>query len=537
MKKIYLLCAAFFTSLSIKAQETTFFVHAHQDDAVYFCGVPLFDKVSSGVKTVAIVTSASDQGAHDGVYTPDAGVGIKTPFYEARDNGYKKALEYCYTNGNLPLNFNETTTEVLMAGKKVRKWTYGNNITMYFLDLPNGDCCSLNMNGYSANNYQSIEKLKKGSISTITNVTGTATYTWSELKETIKAIFNTEKSTTSNVYSTDVDMTINPGDHADHYITSVLALEAMDGITGFNSKLHTDYQLSNLDIPLLSNAEIIKKVSTFGAMISGIVAKGYRPNRHFGTNYEKWFLTESIRDVADIHAQLVNLSSDLGGNPYAATNNIALNKTTTVSGSDIPSTDGPKANDGNIDTYWGNTAYPQWWKVDLGANYNVNDITVVNYFKDTRYYKYTVFSSIDGVSWTQVADKSDTSNARKAGNTFTFDKPVQARYFKVDMSFNSVNQGVHISEFIAHGDLVNTKVRSVNKNVKFSFKNPIKKGEQLTINFEKLEDNEVQIFDLTGKKVFNKKSKDNSITIDTDMLTKGTYILDSNNSKSKLAIE
>lgn len=49
------------------------------------------------------------------------------------------------------------------------------------------------MNGYSGNDYQTIEKLKKGEINSITNVTNTTSYTWNELKNTIKTIFNTEK--------------------------------------------------------------------------------------------------------------------------------------------------------------------------------------------------------------------------------------------------------------------------------------------------------------------------------------------------------
>ncbi|OWP78136.1 discoidin domain-containing protein [Flavobacterium oreochromis] len=449
MKKIYILCSVFLTSLSIKAQETAFFVHAHQDDAVYFCGVPLFDKVSSGVKTVAILTSASDQGAHDGIYTADTGIDITTPFYQARDYGYKKALEYCYTNDNLPLNFSETTVEVTFAGKKVRKWTYGNNITMYFLDLPNGNCCSLNMDGYPANNGQSIEKLRKGTIETITNVTNTSTYTWTELKNTIKAIFETEKGSISTVYSTDVDLSKNPGDHADHYITSVLALQAMDGLPGFSSKLHTDYELSNKN-PNLTETEKIKKISTFGAMISGIGTKGYRANRHL--SYTNWFISEYIRD-ANIHNELINLSNELGGNPYNKPN-IALNKPSSVSGSEAGH-DGSKANDGDVYTYWGNTPYTQSWQVDLQNKYNVEDIQVINYFQDSRYYKYKVYASTDNINWIVVADNSkNTDLSTNKGKTFNFSNPVQARYFKIEMLYNSVNQGVHIAEFIAHGDLV-----------------------------------------------------------------------------------
>lgn len=522
----------------IKAQETAFFVHAHQDDAVYFSSIPLFEKVSTGVKTVAIVISASDQGAHDGIYTPDVGIGMTTPFYQARDNGYKKALEYCYTDTNVPLNFNESTSDVIFAGKKVRKWTYGSGITMYFLDLPNGDCCSLDQEGYPANNFQSIEKLKKGKISTITNVTGTTSYTWQELKNTIKEIFNAEKGTVSNVYSADVNLNNNPNDHADHYISSVLALEAMDGIAGFHSKQHIDYALMN-KVANLSDREKINKISTFGAMISGIASKGYRANRHSSPEYTKWFTSEYIRD-ANAHDDLVNLDSKLGGKP-----NIALNKTTQVSGSEF-NTNGAKANDGNLDTYWGNTPNPQWWKVDLGDNYNVTDITVINYNKDSRSYKYKVYASKNNVNWNKVCEKSDDSIATVSGNKFPFSNPVTARYLKVELTYNSANQGVHIAEFIAHGKLVGNDKNTAGmlENVSESteklgiYTNPVKKGESLTINFGKQKNNKVSIYDLNGKPIFIQKFNDQFANINTSfIILSGIYIIEINDNKNKLIIE
>lgn len=292
MKRIIIIVMSVF-GLLVNSQETSFFVHAHQDDAIFFSNIPLFEKINNKNKVVCIVLTAGDQGAHDGIWSEDAGVGVNFPFYQARDYGFKKAIEFCYTFDNLPLNFVETTNNVLLNGKIVRKWIYG-NVTMYFFDLPNGECCSLNMNGYVGNNYQSIEKLKKGNISTISNITNTTTYTWTELKNTIKSIFNIERGVTSNVYSSDVNMDINPNDHADHYFTSVLALEAMDGILGFNSKLHIDYEL-DYKTSNLSELDRLKKISTYGAMVSGIATKGYRANRHIKNS--NWLISEYIRDA------------------------------------------------------------------------------------------------------------------------------------------------------------------------------------------------------------------------------------------------
>lgn len=308
MKKYYLSLFLLFIVTFISAAQynkVVFFTHAHQDDAVYFSGIPMSDYVMNNrVKTVFILFSASDQGAHTGVYTPDAKPGNTYPFYKARDYGLMKAVEFCSTNGNLPTDFAEEPNDVTINGKTIRKWIYRNSI-IYFFDLPNGQCCSLNMNGYPANNYQTIEKLKKGLIPTITSMNN-QTYTWDDLVLITKTIFQQEAANIPNaeVYSSDVDFSKNPNDHADHYITSVLALEAMSEMPNFTSKLHVDYHLSNLPANVSHN-NIVKKTATFGAMVSGLATKGYKAGRHLD-----WFNKEYIRE-ANISHELTNLNPSL----------------------------------------------------------------------------------------------------------------------------------------------------------------------------------------------------------------------------------
>lgn len=152
--------------------------------------------------------------------------------------------------------------------------------------------------------------------------------------------------------------------------------------------------------------------------------------------------------MLDAHYELMTLDSKLGGNPYIMSlDNIALNKPTYSSG-DEPLSESYRANDGDLNTYWGNTPYSQWWKVDLGTTYKVTDFTVINFYKDSRYYKYKVYVSTDNKTWVQVASKEDSSLSTIVGKIFTFSSLVVARYIRIDLIYNSKNQGVHISEFI-----------------------------------------------------------------------------------------
>ncbi|WP_159291728.1 hypothetical protein [Tenacibaculum maritimum] len=192
----------------------------------------------------------------------------------------------------MPKKYSEETTTVTINGKKVRKWEYGTTVTAYFLDLPNGQCCNFGMGGYPANSNENLEQLLKGQIPSITNVTGTTTYNgWNEVIATINGIFRAEKGRENKVYTTDVDLKVNPDDHTDHYMSGVLALEAMKDIDGFSPFLHVDYNLTALT-PSLSPIDIAYKSSTFGGMINGIADRGYNSNRHF--SFLHWFTAEYI---------------------------------------------------------------------------------------------------------------------------------------------------------------------------------------------------------------------------------------------------
>lgn len=188
------------------------------------------------------------------------------------------------------------------------------------------------------------------------------------------------------------------------------------------------------------------------------------------------------------------------------------------------------------------------WKVDLGTSYKISDFTVINYYNDSRYYKYKVYSSIDNVNWTQVAEKSDSSLSTIVGKTFTFTSPIIARYIRINISFNSINQGSHIVEFIANGE-VNLSNKTSNNNIQFNnfvnkekknifFKNPIKIGEKLQIyssNSEKILS--IEIFDLSGKNIFSEKFLNEKVFIETESFSKGLYLIKINDTIDKIIFE
>lgn len=133
--------------------------------------------------------------------------------------------------------------------------------------------------------------------------------------------------------------------------------------------------------------------------------------------------------------------------------NVALNKTVTAATYEAGR--GPELAvdaDASNNSYWdaplGNNP-GRWLQVDLQGVFAVEGINVRNYVDGSRYYHYTVETSADGVNWTTIASKTDSSPAADSGDYYPVQ--VQARYVRVTMTHNSANNSVHISDLKVYG--------------------------------------------------------------------------------------
>ncbi len=131
---------------------------------------------------------------------------------------------------------------------------------------------------------------------------------------------------------------------------------------------------------------------------------------------------------------------------------IALNKPTTAQSSSSVIHTANKANDsdGTNASYWEADSYPQWWQVDLQGIYDVSTIVVKNYYDLYRYYKYEIWGSLDNITFTKIAEKTDTKFSGESGDTFNLTSTT-ARFLKVIMTNNSFSNSVQISDFRVFG--------------------------------------------------------------------------------------
>ena len=79
----------------------------------------------------------------------------------------------------------------------------------------------------------------------------------------------------------------------------------------------------------------------------------------------------------------------------------------------------------------------------------VGRVVVVAFNGDTRYYGFTVETSLDGQTWDMVADRRDNKELSTAeGYTCRFE-PRPVRYLRVTQTHNSANTGRHLVEVMA----------------------------------------------------------------------------------------
>jgi len=108
--------------------------------------------------------------------------------------------------------------------------------------------------------------------------------------------------------------------------------------------------------------------------------------------------------------------------------------------------------DGKLDrsTGWWGAKWPSWLQVDLGKPIKIDTVRVIFYWDGRRLYQYTIDVSTDEKTWTKVADNSKNATpANENGLVHRF-KPIDARYVRVNVIKNMVNEAVHILEVEAY---------------------------------------------------------------------------------------
>jgi GlcNAc-PI de-N-acetylase len=247
----------------------TFYAIAHEDDWQLFMNLnAYYDLVAPNVKVVFINTTAGDEGQG-------------SLYWQSREEGSKSSVRCCLA----PLgSLTESAGTRVFNGHPINYWT-ANNATCYFMRLPDGN---IDGNGFPPM-FQSLLKLKNGTIQTIDTVDKSAIYNgWSDLYQTIQAIIELERAGIQSQWINypDTNTINNPGDHSDHYETGN-AVQSMGIISTLRQALFVGYNISN-NPANLSGVDSFWKSAMFAAYEeamykgSGHSTIGEAPNKYIG---------------------------------------------------------------------------------------------------------------------------------------------------------------------------------------------------------------------------------------------------------------
>jgi|GEM_PF-629350 len=229
---------------------------------------------------------------------------------------------------------------------------------------------------------------------------------------------------------------------------------------GYSRDVSEKITVTDYDAALGENQTVTVSYTENGITVSGELALSDGEATFFSADYLQNLVTEAEALVASkytsasfaaLTAAIGNAKAVLGkadptlaevGSAYTALKNamdnlvllpnIAYMKpTATNSTAQYPAT---KINDGtkNTSNFWasmspagGNLAAKDaWLTIDLDGSYNVEAITVYPFWNGGRIYKYVVYGSADGETWTEIAAQREDVAATTAGFTHVIDATI-----------------------------------------------------------------------------------------------------------------
>ena len=212
-------------------QCVSFYFSAHQDDWQLFMNPSAFRNVLDGnTKCVFIHMTAGDAGLGT------SSGGRKHPLYLAREHGAESAIRFMADSDDRP-PVEKVASAMKFNDHPIYRVSYRDTVA-YFLRVPDGSPAGT---GYADTGYQSLKRLADGQIDTLSAIDGTTSYRgWKDLVATLRAIIDFERGPAPSVQLNvpEPDSTINPNDHADHFMTAKAALDATEGLTGARRLLY-----------------------------------------------------------------------------------------------------------------------------------------------------------------------------------------------------------------------------------------------------------------------------------------------------------
>lgn len=200
---------------------------AHQDDWQLFMGDIVARRVQAGGRVVFIYLTAGDDG-RDSVY------------WAARERG---ALASTRVAVGVALTDSATDqcSIVRVLDHAIRKCTIANTES-YFFRLPDGHRNGI---GFARHSYESLRKLRRKLITSISTVDASASYnSWADVMSTVGVLIGgSSADRIVTVHTSDPSVVVNPHDHFDHRMAGLLVYDSRKQ-NRWNVAYYTGYALA-----------------------------------------------------------------------------------------------------------------------------------------------------------------------------------------------------------------------------------------------------------------------------------------------------
>lgn len=189
------------------------FIHAHPDDIELFMGISAKRAIDRNHKVIMLLATAGDGGAKNRLLKSIDGK--ITRYHESRLIAHNEAIKYL-----LDTQQNATTHCELIRGHILTYDVFNNQVWSYNLMLPDG----YRGVGFESNQFENLEKLYTGKITSIHTVDGNYYCNLNDLKSTIQNVLLAHTETHQNItfHIPECDEEKNKGAHSDHFYISKL---------------------------------------------------------------------------------------------------------------------------------------------------------------------------------------------------------------------------------------------------------------------------------------------------------------------------
>jgi len=227
-----------------KSTGRTLNIVAHEDDDLLFLSPDLLHAIRARRTVRTIFLTAGDSGS-------DAN------YWQSREIGVQAAYAHMCGVAN---SWTQTDAGITDCPIPIFTLSGHPSVSLAFMHLPDGN---IDGSGFSSTRHESLQQLWTGSISTITTIDGSSSYSKAALTSTLTSLMSSFQPDQMNTQ--DYVGTYGDGDHSDHHSVAYFVQTAAQQYTSPHSLMGYENYTTSFRFANVTGADLIAKQNAFYA--------------------------------------------------------------------------------------------------------------------------------------------------------------------------------------------------------------------------------------------------------------------------------